>query len=409
MNNFRQPPLFLNHLPGCVQLIFPPNEKPITPKYTHQFFGPTSTIFGYTQLRIILRYTPSLKHCFYKLTAESMLPFTDQTDHSRANLKKMLKQYFAPNSFLTTEKSYNSKEINEISNPIFKAPGKILEHFTDLKDRKFIISHSRLKDLNTQSYFKKIQHVSLWFVDGISLINVEDPNWHVFFLFEKVTANIEPNVSNDKQNVNNEKEKEKEKEKEIQMEIEQEQEKEQKKEYLVLAGFVTVYRFSLSSEEQKMRISHFLLLPHYDDSSLKLKLLRTLNKYILTKPKVIEFNVEDPLMDLQLLRNAIDASRVIHYQTKKSREPTKEDLLEIRKLYKMNLRQTRIALEIFYLLISGTENQNGSQKIEIARKLMKNRLNQEFDEKMILNMNNRIKFEEKNHLQAIELIKSWKN
>lgn len=80
-------------------------------------------------------------------------------------------------------------------------------------------------DEKVKAYHKRIQHFVLWFIDASSLIDDEDPDWEVFFLFEKRSEGGETSYA--------------------------------------VVGYATVYTFYNYPDKKRKRVSQFLILPPY--------------------------------------------------------------------------------------------------------------------------------------------------
>jgi len=183
----------------------------------------------------------------------------------------------------------------------------------------------------------------LWFVDAASFIEIDDPKWTFYFLYEKVMVNGKP--------IN----------------------------YVV--GYATVYRYYAHPFKLRPRISQFLILQPWQRKGLGVKLLTAINEDLRKDPDVLDIVVEDPSEAFVLLRDYVDclACRSLKSFAKESllaNEKLTDDMEhEARKELKINRRQAKRVFEILRLSVI---NENDKQQMKQFRLAVKRRLNQPY-------------------------------
>ncbi|KAJ3442982.1 histone acetyltransferase type b catalytic subunit [Anaeramoeba flamelloides] len=332
--------LYLTKLPNCISFKCESNEYNIfSPKYSHQIFGPIENIFGYQELNIVIRMTPS--GSYYTIKISHKKEFKLQTDlYSQiTEIKEKLTKHLHEESYCVRTRPFEAHLSKEKENEEFQPPGNIVRRFScENGKRNFIITMGTFKDERLVQYFKRIQHLNLWFIDGYRLLDTTDPNWRIFFLFEKCahTFRKEPTY------------------------------------YYTIGGFSCVYLFSLSRDSKRLRISTFFILPAYAATdNTEYHLLSAINRYARGEVRIDMVTCEDPDSHLQLYRSSFDFVRFLR-ASKNGFDPQKAK--QIMKQLQMCLRQFRICVECWYLI------QKNNKDFQKSQKLIRSRLENEIDD-----------------------------
>ncbi|KAJ6255448.1 histone acetyltransferase type b catalytic subunit [Anaeramoeba flamelloides] len=420
--------LYLTKLSTSITMKFESGESNVfSPDFTHQFFGPQESIFGYKNLSIILSFTPSASYCLFELKHDGSLQLQQTQALGTPDIRGKIAPYFPKDCFLTTKRRFTEQVNNEKNKNTFEIPGKIVKRF-QLGKQTFVITMGTFQDPDFVMYFERIQHFILWFCDGSSTLDVTDTNWRVWIIFEE-------NQDQEKKESKNENENEKDL-------------------YFTFVGFSYAYLFTLPNNDifkqkqinmqeilqSRLRISNFLILPAFRDIGISAYLLRSIYEYSFNshqidskkKEKEIEkekemekskenekrkekkFNdnsfaisqitTEDPNETLQNVRSAFDLWNYSSLKIKPNHYLTQNQVSEICKKIKICFRQFRICYECSCLLES---EYNYSRNFEqLTKTLIQDRLKNEFDDLLIDNLETRIENEFQKNKKIISTMKS---
>jgi histone acetyltransferase 1 len=131
----------------------------------------------------------------------------------------------------------------------------------------FELFHGTFASPKLVEYHKRMQTFSLFFIQTTSYLDESDPKWNIFMLFEKYKG-------------------------------------EKGFEY-AFVGYSSVYPFYAYPENQRLRISQFVIIPPYQKGGHGGKLLSCIYEYG-KQNNAIEVCVEDPAEEFQALRDKID-------------------------------------------------------------------------------------------------------
>ena len=159
----------------------------------------------------------------------------------------------------------------------------------------------------SHDFIKRVQIFSLLYIEGASLTEPTDPNWHYYALYKKT------------------------------------------KEGPFFAGYCTSYSFLRCPEGVRMRLSQFLILPPFRRSGLGLSFYKALMRYWRS---VQEVTVEDPNDDFSALRlrGDFELSQEVDFDTSLFSENQK-GRLDCLKRYQRDpsSNETRLAIKRFLL------------------------------------------------------------
>ncbi|KAI1781431.1 histone acetyl transferase HAT1-like protein [Hypoxylon cercidicola] len=278
--------------------------EPITsfnPRFTYAIFGDKELVFGYKGLKINLKY--DARDLRPNLTVSYTRKFTAVGDVEALDIREKLKE-FLPSVAFQSKHDYEqaAKDLPKTWVP----PGHLLRTFVK-NGETYEIWHGTLNDPAVKQLLQRVQIVALFFIEGATYTgedsegNVEPDyclaRWSVFFVYKK---EVKQDVSPDPQ--------------------------------YTFQGYSTVYNFwvfqasalqgdlktVLSGDSQKfdrlplevsshrMRISQFLILPPFQGKGIGSLLYNTIFEIGMKTQSAMEFAVEDPNEDFDLLRDLCD-------------------------------------------------------------------------------------------------------
>jgi len=341
-------------------------ETTFNPEMSHQVYGENETIFGYKDLKIKLYYSAARLTTYLNVSYSSKVNHEGvEADDIRSPLLERI-----PSGYLENLDDFRSSLNKEDTFRPFGDQLSAFDHAIDDEDKKFEIYKVRsVESLSNPDSFltfhERLQTFLLWFVDAASFIEIDDPKWTFYFLYEKVIVNGKP--------IN----------------------------YVV--GYATVYRYYAHPFKLRPRISQFLILQPWQRKGLGVKLLTAINEDLRSDADVLDIVVEDPSEAFVLLRDYVDcrACRSLKSFSKDSllaNDKLTDDMEhEARKELKINRRQAKRVFEILRLSVI---NENDKQQMKNFRLAVKRRLNQPYAaEKRKLDKCQ--KFLKPNELQAV--------
>jgi len=323
-------------------------ETTFNPEMSHQIYGDNETIFGYKDLKIKIYYSAA------RLTTYLGVSYSSKVSHEGVvadDIKAPLLEKIPPGYIENLDDFRASLDKDEM----FKPFGEMLTSFdhsikrpTNEANRQFeIYKVSSVEALaNPDSFLnfhQRLQTFLLWFVDAASFIEVDDPKWSFYFLFEKCIVDGKP------------------------------------MHYVI--GYATVYRYYAHPFKLRPRISQFLILQPWQRQGLGIKLLQTINSDLRADPDVLDIVVEDPSEAFTLLRDYVDCLackelKSFASQTLKTTHRLSDDMEhEARHKLKINKRQAKRVFEILRLLAT---NQHDKAAMKTFRLDVKRRLNQPY-------------------------------
>jgi len=321
------------------------DETTFNPEMSHQVYGENETIFGYKDLKIKLYYSAA------RLTTYLGVSFSSRVNHDGVEADDIRTPLLEriPAGYLENLDDFRSSLAKEDT---FRPFGDQLSAFDhridgDGEQRFEIFKVGSVESLaNPESFLnfhERLQTFLLWFVDAASFIEVDDPKWTFYFLYEKVIVNGKP------------------------------------MHYIV--GYATVYRYYAHPFKLRPRISQFLILQPWQRKGLGVKLLTAINEDLRRDPDVLDIVVEDPSEAFVLLRDYVDCLACRSLKTFSKESILAADKLsdemehQARQELKINRRQAKRVFEILRLSVI---NENDKQQMKDFRIAVKRRLNQPY-------------------------------
>jgi len=210
---------------------------------------------------------------------------------------------------------------------------------SDINDNATAVNYEIYKaDLSNpgvSEYHSKLQLFLLWFIDGSSFIELTDPRWEAFYIYQKIVLSGES--------------------------------------YYSLVGFATVYKFFAYPDRIRKRISQVLILPPYQRSGHGTHLLRAIYNSV-NPSEVKDITVEDPSDQFKQLRDAFDVALLQKhgwFQNPPLDKLDKSTIEEIRDKLKLTPIQIKHCYDIFQskYVDRKREEEYKSYRLDCKRKL----------------------------------------
>ncbi|KAN0018460.1 hypothetical protein ACTFIU_011078 [Dictyostelium citrinum] len=356
------------------------------PSFSHQIFT-DEQVQGYEPCKIDIY-----------MGAGSLTPYIDTNytlqSKNLTNVEGELLKVFSKQDPPISKQSFY-KYIEE-KEKLFKPIGKKIHEYT-IRDKEsgeeteYEIYFGRITDQAVFRYHEKLQIFVLWYIDGSSYIWTDDPNWDIFFIFEKRIIDGEKRYG--------------------------------------IAGYSTIYNFYHHPEQTRARISQYLILPPYQRMGHGKYLFNSIYQYYKTNDgfygPVYDVTIEDPADEFNLLRNYVDLKNIMDEKLFDNvildlNANNKSVFEEIRKKLLVPYKQSKVCLEIYlFSKFLGTPNSDPKYKeyrIAIKKRLYKQNIgDSEQIEKMKQQVaeeneeNLRLEQEELQELQDIENKKNGTN
>lgn len=304
------------------------------PEMSHQIFD-DEKVKGYKGLNIQLYYSAGALSPYLKISYDEKRA-TPPPDDVQAALEKVIhtKPEGSLDQFLKTVEEDNAR---------FQPPGQHFHTYTredseTSTELSFELYKGTFDNEKVRSYHKRIQYWVLWFIDASSLIDDDDLDWEVYFLFEKRITGGEPSYA--------------------------------------IVGYSTVYTFYNYPDKKRKRISQFLILPPWQRKGHGRELLSGIYTTARDREEIRDFTVETPSIDFTFLRDTVNCSELKKekYFTKKPLPKLTSELSEeIRKKLKIPIEQIKRCYDIIQL--KNLDESNAAEykqfRLSIKRKLAK--------------------------------------
>eukprot|EP00899_Mesostigma_viride_P015545 jgi/Mesvir1/23992/Mv10748-RA.2 len=242
-----------------------------TPEYTHQHFGDGETIYGYKGLRVDVYFHAVTFHAYVTIQYQECKKGGGQ---KAVDVLKLLKEHM-PGGIIESRESYlgllsqaESIDISRFGLPLksYSAPQG------DAPAAECQIVRCGVEDERVRDWFQRLQAVTLFHIDGASLITLDDPSWEIFVALERGhSEGGQPTMH--------------------------------------VAGFCTVYHFYAYPDSTRMRLSQLLVLPPFRRRGHAWHLLEQVFAEA-AKRGCYDVTVEDPNQDFQRLRDVHDMRRL---------------------------------------------------------------------------------------------------
>ncbi|XP_071451696.1 histone acetyltransferase type B catalytic subunit [Hetaerina americana] len=331
---------------------------------SHQVFGEGETIFGYKNPRVQLYYTAAKLTTYMGMSYSEKMAKQDDSEVVPDEVLSMVAEYLPP-GFLTSlsdlraalPKEDNFTPFGELVHS-FEAPASPATKLANVADKgcdemtsKYEIYMCSMESCPAfRPYHEKLQTFVLWYVDGASFIDSDDPRWRFFVVYERYRK-----ASDTAEGVGG------------------------GRWMYAVCGYATVYQYYAYPMNVRPRVAQALILPLFQGVGLGAELLSAISSHYARDPSVSDMTVEDSSEDFQRVRDYLDAISCISLPAfsppliKKGFSPEMVD--QARKKFKIHKKQTRRVYEILRLRLTDRENE---EEYKAYRLEIKNRLNAPF-------------------------------
>ncbi|KAK7086526.1 histone acetyltransferase 1 [Halocaridina rubra] len=310
------------------------------PDMSHQVFGESEQIFGYSGLRIKLYYsacrlTTYLMHTY----AEKVNP--EKYDGVKADdvIKPIAERL--PPGYHTNASDFLVALKKDAT---FKPYGQMLRQFTidmeDGEEKTFEVYVCDISEPGFVEYHERMQPFILWYIDAASYIDA-DEKWCFLVTYEKFTVNGNPQYA--------------------------------------FVGYSTVYEYYAFPDKIRPRISQMLVLPPFQRMGLGAEMLESIYMHYKSNNKVLDITVEDPADNFARLRDFVDSKHCLKLAVFQPSQLTKgfsdEMVKEAQEKLKLNKRQVRRVYEILRLHVTDRSDEEAYRNYRLD---IKNRLNVQY-------------------------------
>ncbi|XP_025835388.1 histone acetyltransferase type B catalytic subunit-like, partial [Agrilus planipennis] len=233
------------------------------PTHCHQVYNSDETIFGYRSLSVDIYYNALTMNCLLDIR---YLKKVKEDAHTKAdNIEKMLSPWL-PKGYTKDKKKFVTKMQKQNS----KLLGVVRESFRkNIAGRgrcDFKITEIDTNDPDFRDLHQRFQSVIVWYIDAASFIDLSDPKWLIFYLYEYRNREYYP------------------------------------------VGFCTIYQFYKHPGKIRARISQFLILPSHQRAGLGTRLLKAVYRTFWERQNIADITVEDPSLGFQRMRDIVDCN-----------------------------------------------------------------------------------------------------
>ncbi|KAJ1960174.1 histone acetyltransferase 1, partial [Dimargaris xerosporica] len=262
------------------------NSPSFAPVFTYPLFGLKEKIYGYKDLTMDLYFSQAALSTFLQVrhsaqrpsisepTMQSAEPPTKRTrmvsDVATDTPEEILRQYVTIDSadnvmdFLIQAKKADARFVPH-GNQVFSY------QLDSTKDPSvsYVVHRANFATPGFADYHRRLRCFVLFYIEGASYIE-EDPRWDIYTIYRK-TIDEDPDSAT-----------------------------------YALVGFTTTYRFYHYPDQERPRISQFLILPPYAGQGHGRTLYQMLYQQWLADPVVYDISVEDPSDLFSDLRDKCD-------------------------------------------------------------------------------------------------------
>ncbi|XP_069951943.1 histone acetyltransferase type B catalytic subunit isoform X2 [Cherax quadricarinatus] len=317
------------------------DELVFKPDMSHQIYGDSEQIFGYSGLRVKLYYSAS------RLTTYLAHTFVEKVDPEKFEgvepdevIKPIAERI--PPGYLTNLSDFSAALQKDAS---FKPFGEMKRRFKiqleEGEEKTYEVYLCDISATGFLDYHERIQTFLLWYIDAASYIDVDDDKWRFFVTYEKYLVNGNPQYA--------------------------------------FAGYTTVYEYYAYPANIRPRISQMLILPPFQRLGLGREMLDTIYTHYKDNAKVLDITVEDPSDNFARLRDLVDSKNCLKldsFQSKKLLKGFSEAMVEeAKKKLKLNKRQVRRVYEILRLRVTDRSDKEAYRWYRLD---IKNRLNVQY-------------------------------
>lgn len=349
------------------------------PNFTYSLYGDKETIFGFQDLTIHLVFdSVTFKPFINAKYSASVKDHDDILKHLEDNL---------PEDDFITKDEVKWKKICENEHKIYNLPEqkyKIGEYSTGTSSKFAIYKVKLSEDPNLLKLHRRMQILSLFFIEGASYIDTEEPLWEFYWLFNMETKEC--------------------------------------------IGYATTYKYwyycghsKFDSKnyrrQHRAKISQFLILPPYQGKGHGSQLYSHMYDSWKMDPSIIELTVEDPNESFDDLRDINDLMMLSKQGFFTSFENTLQNnniqtsawLEDQRKLFKLEKRQFDRCVEMILLYLQNNKEYNYFVKKRLYQKNFEALNNIPDDDGKILAINNSFNLLTEDYHRILEKFSSVKN
>ncbi|KAF5398216.1 Histone acetyltransferase type B catalytic subunit [Paragonimus heterotremus] len=244
------------------------------PEYTHQIFGESEQIFGYSNLKVNIWYLAGSLSTYIAVKYSTSVDPKVSKGVLPDDIYKLLSETF-PYKYDRSLVDFS----RTFQNDSFSPYGTVRHTYHRSKDkRKFSVYYIEygMPDFEIfLNYHKRMESLLLFFVDGASAISTEDTQWCYYTLFEIIESSDSAALK------------------------------------FAFVGYMTVYKFYAYPASIRPRLSQVLVLPPFRNSGHASELLMTFYHDFVHVPNVRDITVEDPSDDFRRLRDFLDCKRCL--------------------------------------------------------------------------------------------------
>ncbi|KAJ0404553.1 hypothetical protein ATCC90586_003085 [Pythium insidiosum] len=321
-----------------------------SPKFTYHAFGKSEEIEGYEGLRIEVT--------FNARDFSALLKISHSGDEAKGCEELIEKLKPSLPATFTTDREVFRRSLE--SDAPFSPPGDLRSTYTlpneDGGKREFEIYECAFENnMKAQRLHANLQTLSLWFIEGADAIDVSDPRWVLYLIYERLESS----------------------------------------KALVPVGFITLFKFrnplgrkvgeTVATETH--RICQALVFPTHQRQGHCERLMEHIYACVQADPNVYEVTVEDPVPGFSKLRDVVDAKQcrsngffVLPPAESDHARPgtgTKSlrpvDIQAVQEELKLTQRQVQRCYELFKLsyIDRSDENAHKQFRLEVKKRLFK--------------------------------------
>ncbi|XP_044262234.1 histone acetyltransferase type B catalytic subunit [Tribolium madens] len=290
----------------------PKKGKSFKPEMAHQIFGETEMIFGYKKLAINLFYLHNSAKCYIDVQASGKIP---ENDACKADdILKTLNPWL-PENYRTDKNDFLGDLAVEDHSIMF---GDVIHTFPGESDQTYKVTLCDPKNPDFRKFHQRFETLIVWFIDGANFIDLEDPRWTIFYVYEEA-----PNA------------------------------------HYTPIGFCTVYKFFLYPNGTRPRISQFFVLPTYQKRGIGTKLYSAVYNYLKELPDSGDITVEEPTEIFQKIRDFCDSFSIYKNLEQSGVNISTQNHKQINEFLKKHKICKRQAQRVFDILECLTAHKNG--------------------------------------------------
>ncbi|KAJ3210828.1 histone acetyltransferase 1 [Clydaea vesicula] len=311
---------------------------PFKPYFTYPFFGQTETIVGYKNLNINLYYSSAALSTYLSINYTDKHPEYCQDIYQQLYEEDKIPRKNIIENFDTFCSTVEKDEKN------FAPFGKKFHEYrlkADNEDTCYELYNCSFNTKGFKEYNQALQTFLLFYIEGSNFLDPNDTLWEFVLLYEKKKTSEGYHIYS-------------------------------------TVGFVSFYPFFYYPDQQRIRISQFLILPVYQNKGHGALLYKKLFEDFLIRKDVAEVTVEEPNDTFQELRDKLDCRMLLPLFNKlvklnESLLPLDDDfLLKIQKKFKLSKKQARRCTEI--LLLKCLQDSKNLDQIDKFRLFVKRRI-----------------------------------